>query len=218
MGWLRRNRRDRDCERDWERELRAHLELEAAERQANGLSPEEAHYAAKRAFGNTTIISEETREMWGYQWFDRLLNDLLYGCRTLKNNPGFAAVAILTAALGIGANTSIFSIVNAVLLRPLPYPDAGRLVSPANMAKDNFMGLGVGDFQYAAWRDQAKIFDGVAAYNGRSFTITGSGEPEKLKAQAVTPGFLRVLKIAPVIGRDFIDTDAATRFGRSVFG
>jgi predicted permease len=210
MGWLRRNR----LERDWERELRAHMELEAAERQANGLSPEDAHYAAHRAFGNTTLISEETREMWGYQWFDRLLNDLRYGCRTLKNNPGFAAVAILTAALGIGANTSIFSIVNAVLLRPLPYPDARRLVSPANVAKDNFMGLVVGDFQYAVWRDQSKIFDGVAAYTGRSFTITGSGEPEKLKAQIVTPGFLRVLKIAPVIGRDFIDTDAATRGGQ----
>jgi predicted permease len=210
MGWLRGKQR----ERDWERELRADLELEAAERRANGLSPEEAHYAAQRAFGNTTLIGEETREMWGYQWFDRLLNDLRYGCRTLKNNPGFAAVAILTAALGIGANTSIFSIVNAVLLRPLPYPEAGRLVSPANVAKDNFMGLGVGDFQYAAWRDQAKIFDGVAAYTGRSFTITGNGEPEKLKAQVVTPGFLRVLKIAPVIGRDFIDTDAATRGGQ----
>src|SRR5580700_10203054 len=214
MGWLRRNRRDRDCERDWERELRAHLELEAAEQQANGLSPEEAHYAAQRAFGNTTLISEETREMWGYQWFDRLLDDLRYGCRSLKNNPGFAAVAILTAALGIGANTSIFSIVNAVLLRPLPYPDAGRLVCPANVAKDNFMGLVVGDYQYAAWRDQPKIFDGVAAYIGRPFTITGSGEPQKLKAQVVTPGFLRVLKIAPVIGRDFIDTDAATRGGQ----
>ena len=172
MGWLWRKQRERDCEQDWERELRTHLELEAAERQANGLSPEEAHYAAQRAFGNTTIVSEETREMWGYQWFDRLLNDLRYGCRNLKNNPGFAAVAILTAALGIGANTSIFSIVNAVLLRPLPYPDAGRLVSPANMAKDNFMGLVVGDYQYAAWRDQPKIFDGVAAYTGRPFTVS----------------------------------------------
>jgi hypothetical protein len=98
--------------------------------------------------------------------------------RALKNNPGFSAVAILTAALGIGANTSIFSVVNAVLLRPLPYRDADRLVSPVNVGKDNFVGLGVSDSQYATWRDQTKVFDGIAAYVGRRFIITGKGEPD----------------------------------------
>src|SRR5438309_1638456 len=97
---------------------------------------------------------------------DRLTQDLRYGYRGLKRNPGFAALAILTAALGIGANTSIFSVVDAVLLRPLPYPHAERLVSPVNVGKDNFMGLGVGDFQYAAWRDEGRVFDGIAAYRG----------------------------------------------------
>ena len=89
-------------------------------------------------------------------------------------------MVILTAALGIGLNTSIFSVVYAVLLRPLPYRDAGRLVAPTNVSKETFFGWGVGDFQYAGWRDQAGVFDGIAACTGRQFTITGSGEPERL--------------------------------------
>jgi predicted permease len=176
--------------------------------------PEEAHHAAQRAFGNITLIQEATRETWGFMWLDELSQDLRYGFRALKNNPGFSAVAILTAALGIGANTSIFTLVNAVLLRPLPYKDAERLVSPVNVAKDNFIGLGVADFQYAAWRDQATIFDGIAAYAGRGFTITGNGDPEQLRAQAVTPGFLHTMGLAPLIGRDFSSDDAAPRGGQ----
>jgi hypothetical protein len=151
--------------------------------------PEEAHHAAQRAFGNITLIQEATRETWGFMWLDELSQDLRYGFRALKNNPGFSAVAILTAALGIGANTSIFTLVNAVLLRPLPYKDAERLVSPVNVAKDNFIGLGVADFQYAAWRDQATIFDGIAAYAGRGFTITGNGDPEQSASTSRHAGF-----------------------------
>lgn len=202
MRWGQKRR-----EEDLERELRTHLELEAEEQQGN-------RHAAQRALGNTTLIKESTRESWGFAWWDRLSQDLRYGCRVLKNNRGFSAVAILTAALGIGATTSIFGVVNAVLLRPLPYRDAERLVSPVNVGKDNFMGLGVADYQYAAWRDQAGIFDGIAAYTGRRFTITGSGEPEQLRAQIVTPGFLRVMGVTPAMGRDFTAGDAAPRGGR----
>ena len=210
MRWPRRRSREEDLER----ELRSDLELEAEERRENGLSPEEAHNAARRAFGNTTSIQEATREMWGAMWLDRLSQDLRYGCRTFCNSPGFAALAILTAALGIGANTSIFSVVYAVLLQPLPYPDSGRLVCPTNLAKDSFIGLGVADFQYASWRDGATVFDGIAAYSGRQFTITGDADPEQLKAAAVTPGFLRTIGVAPLIGRDFTSADAVPRGGR----
>jgi predicted permease len=209
MHW-RRNKREEDLER----ELQSHLELETQEQRDCHLTPEQARYAAQRAFGNTALAKEATRDAWGFTWPDKLWHDLRYGCRAFQNNPGFAAVAILTAALGIGANTSIFTVVNAVLLRPLPYRDAARLVSPVNFGKDNFLGLGVADFQYAAWRDQARIFDGAAAYTSRQFTITRNGDPERLRAQAVTPGFLRTMGIAPLLGRDFSAGDAAPRGGQ----
>ena len=127
--------------------------------------------------------------MWNLTWFDRLAADLRYAARSLRNNPSFAAVVILTAALGIGANTSIFSVVYAVLLRPLPYRDAARLVAPTNASPDAVLNWGIPDFQYAVWRDQAAIFEGIAASGPRQFTITGTGEPQQLKAQLVTPGF-----------------------------
>jgi putative ABC transport system permease protein len=209
MRWLRRKHREHDLER----ELRSDLELEAEELQQAGLPPEQARHAAQRAFGNITRVQEEIREMWQFTWLDRLAADLRYACRSLRNNPAFAAVVILTAALGIGANTSIFSVVYAVLLRPLPYRDAARLVAPTNASPDALLNWGIPDFQYAGWRDQAAIFDGIAASSGRQFTITG-GEPEQLKAQIVTPGFLGVLGVAPIVGRDFTDTDAALRGGQ----
>jgi putative ABC transport system permease protein len=204
----------RQFERDLDEEMRLHKELRQQEYRKAGIDPESARYQAQRQFGNDTLLKEVSREMWEWHSVEILLQDLRYGLRMLAKSPGFIAVAVLTLAIGIGANTSIFSVVHAVLLRPLPYKHAERLVSPVNVAKDNFMGLGVADFQYATWRDQTGIFDGIAAYAGRDFTITGSGEPEQLKAQAVTPGFLRVMGIAPMVGRDFIPRDAAPRGGQ----
>ena len=161
-------------ERDLDEEMRLHKELRQQEYRREGNDPESARYQAQRQFGNDTLLKEVSREMWGWHSVEILLQDLRYGLRMLAKSPGFSAVAVLTLAIGIGANTSIFSVVHAVLLRPLPYKHAERLVSPVNVAKDNFMGLGVADFQYATWRDQTGIFDGIAAYAGRDFTITGT--------------------------------------------
>src|SRR5688572_19207223 len=121
---LYRNR----LEQDLADEMRLHLDLRAEERQAGGLSPTGAEAAARRQFGNISLLQEHSRDVWGWRWLETLLHDLRYGARTLRANPGFAATAILSLALGIGANTAIFNIMNAVMLRPLPVREPERLV------------------------------------------------------------------------------------------
>jgi hypothetical protein len=116
---------------DLEEEIRAHLAMEEQENLESGMPPEEAHYAALRRFGNVTLAQERSREMWGWNSVETLWQDLRYGVRMLAKNPGFTAVAVLTLALGIGANTAIFSLGNVFMFRPLPVKDADRLAAVA---------------------------------------------------------------------------------------
>src|SRR5438132_4335360 len=120
-------RRRRRMLEELDADIREHIERETQDNVERGMSPEEARYAAMRKFGNVTRVKEETREVWISVWLEQLWQDIRYGVRTLAKSPGLAAVAILTLALGIGANTAIFSLINAVLLQPLPYPNAKRL-------------------------------------------------------------------------------------------
>src|SRR5216684_2659084 len=167
--------RSRNREADLDRELRTHLELEAEEQQENGASASEAPWAARRALGNWTRTKEATREMWKYASVERFIQDLRYGARLFWRSPGFSIVAILTLALGIGANTAIFSVVNAVLLKPLPYPEPDRLVhiwegKAGGGASKNV----VEPFNFLDWRERNRSFEKMAAISGGvTLNVTG---------------------------------------------
>src|SRR5438034_2570936 len=158
LPWYRRRAREAELER----ELRSHLDLEAEEQREAGVSPEEAGYAARRALGNTVRIKEDVRMAWGFQWLETLLRDLSYGVRQLRRSPGFTAVAVLTLALGIGANTAIFSLSDAVMLRMLPVEKPEELMQ-VQYGDPDWSGEGA-HFTNPLWeqlRDRQDVFLGA---------------------------------------------------------
>jgi predicted permease len=201
-------RENRD--KELERELHDHLELDAENKMDRGLSADEARYAAQRDFGNTTMVKEVTREMWAWASLERIWRDVRYGLRMIRRNPGFTAVAILTLALGIGANTAIFSVVNAVLLRPLPYPKPEQIVSVFDVQP------GIGNTpasypEYADWRDKSQIFQTVAAEANSGVTLTGVSTPERLPAIRVSASYLDLFGAKMIVGRNFrVDEEPST--------
>jgi putative ABC transport system permease protein len=191
--------------RELEDEMRLHRELREQQNIEAGMTPDEAHYAAERRFGNATLLKEASREMWTGTWFEHLIQDLRYGLRQLRRSPGFTAVAVLTLALGIGANTLIFSVVNAAILHPLPFRDANRLVT-LWVTGSNFGYTGPGsltDPDYTEWQKQNRVFSDIAAYRGQPSNLTGAGEPLRLAGAAISPSLFRVLGVNPALGRPF---------------
>jgi predicted permease len=203
---LRRAQLDRDLED----EMRLHRELREQQNVEEGMAPDEAYYAAERRFGNAMLLKEVSREMWSGIWFERLVQDVRYGLRQLRRNPGFTAVAVLTLALGIGANTLIFSVVNAAVLHPLPFRDANKLVT-LWVTSSNFGYTGPGsltDPDYMEWRKQNRVFGDIAAFRGQPSNLTGVGEPLRLTGAAISPSLLRALGVNPVLGRPFAEEEA----------
>lgn len=177
----------------------------------------EARVAAKRQFGNPTLLREASCEMWGVKSIEAVFQDLRYGVRTLLNNPGFTLIAVLTLALGIGANTAIFSLVNAVLVRPLPFPHPERIMTvwaeapSAGIVKQN-----VAPGNYSDLKSQQTIFEQMSALSRSEMSLTGLGEAEKLEGFAVLDSVaLDILGIKPVIGRLFLQNDAVSQAGRA---
>ncbi|MGH9430810.1 MAG: ADOP family duplicated permease [Terriglobia bacterium] len=186
-------------------ELRFHLEKQIEENIAQGMSQEAARYAALRELGGTEQIKEECRDMRRMNVVQDLIQDLGYGLRQLRRNPGFTAVAVMTLALGIGANTTIFSVVNAALLHPLPFRDSDRLVTQwGTIPEIGYSGpLTVCDRGYMGWRDQNRVFEQIGAYSGQTSNLTGVGEPVRLMGSQVTASLFPLLGVSPALGRTF---------------
>jgi len=198
LRWWQIRKRDDDLER----ELRSDLDLEEEEQRENGLLPDEAHYAARRAFGNTTLIREQTREAWGWAPFERFLQDFRYALRQMRRAPGFAVAAIFTLALGIGASTAIFSVADAVLLRPLPYPDPQRIVRIWEQAPDGHS-MNLAQPNFDDFRSQSHSFASLAEYGYGLESMTGGSEPVRVTAAAVSSDFFNALGVQPFLGRPF---------------
>jgi predicted permease len=197
----------RQFDADLEEEMRLHLELRQQEGLEGGLAADEARAAARRRFGNTTYLKEESRIAWGWEWFENLAGDVRYGLRVLRKSPGFSTIAVLTIALGIGATTAIFSVVDATLLRALPYPQAEQLVS----IEDDLPGVGARDvgMSQPEWQDlqRSGIFEYVSPTWFDENNLTGSSQPARVRILIVAPNYFALLGVKPQLGRGFHPED-----------
>jgi len=183
-------------------ELRFHLEMQTAQNIAAGMTPEEAHRRARRSFGNVQTVREECRSARGASLGETTIQDIRFGLRMLWKNPGFAIVAVLTLALGIGANTAIFSLVNAVMLRPPPFPEHRRLVFLSEKSR-HMDDMSISYPNLLDWQKQNQVFEGIAGFRGQTFHITGKERPERVEGYSVSATFFSVLRVTPLHGRVF---------------
>ncbi|HYY55953.1 MAG TPA: ABC transporter permease [Pyrinomonadaceae bacterium] len=192
---------------DIDEELRLHVEMETESNIEKGMSPEEARRAALRSFGNMGRVKDVAYEIRGGGILGTLWQDLRFGLRLLLKHKGFTLVAVLTLALGIGANTAIFSVVNGVLLQPLPYADPDRIITIWEPSRDGHT-LGLTDLEFFRFREQNHVFAEIAAYATGATNLTGDGgEPARVLATWASSGFFNVLGVQPVLGRAFIADD-----------
>jgi putative ABC transport system permease protein len=192
---------------DLDDEVRLHLELRAEKLRRTGVPADEAARKARRQFGNVTLAIEDSRAIGTLAWADPLRQDLRYAARALRKSPGFTLGAVLALTLGIGANTTIFSVINATLLRPLPFPDPSRLAtvwtgSVEDPRSRNIVSLP----NYRDWKAQNHAFEDIALFDsaGRGYGLTSHGEPEQVPGLRVTASFFNVLGIPPMLGRTFL--------------
>jgi predicted permease len=192
---------------DFTAEIEQHIQLEAEDLRERGMSFEEASAAARRAFGNKLHAEERFYESRHWLWWDRLSRDVRYALRTLRKSPGFTAIAVLTMALGIGTNTAIFTVVDATLLRPLPYPQPEQLVSIA----DDLPGIGAKDvgMSQPEWEDlqHSGIFDNVSATWFDENNLIATSDPVRVRILLVTPNYFALLGVGPQLGRTFNPQD-----------
>ena len=218
--WQRTSaRRDEEAAR----ELQDHLELEAEDLRQAGFSLKESEYGARRAFGNATLIQEEIHAVWTSIVLEQLVQDIHYAIRTLVKTPGFSVVALLSLALGIGANTAIFTFVNAAFLKPLPYPDADRIVVLRQRPLRPLQGVAAATLvhprSFVPWQDRARSFEALALAQPVPMTTEGADGAEQVPGLWVSPELFRVFGVRPFLGQGFSSQSGSGRFearGRGV--
>jgi macrolide transport system ATP-binding/permease protein len=207
MKWWQIRKREADLER----ELQSDLELEEEEQRTNGLSAEEANQAARRAFGNTTLIREHIHDAWGWAPVERLLENARYAMRQLWRSPGFSIVTMMTLALGIGATTAIFTLVYDVMLRPLPFAQPDRIVTIEEKVAEwsnLYPTLPVSANHFTFWQQHNHSFDSMAVMEQGSVPLGAGGRPLQVEALWATPGIFSVLQVQPELGREFTVDEA----------
>src|SRR5215210_1756318 len=207
MSWFTRLRnvfRPARLAEEIDEEVRFHVEMRALDYAAKGLAPQEAEARARRAFGNPLLLRERTRDADVWAGLDTFLQDVRHSFRMLRRSPGFTAAAVVTLALGIGANTAVFSVVNTVLLRPLPYPHPDRLFLLFQLHEQADVGrTRAAPLDFLDWQKRSRSFEAMAGHTGTGFTLSGDGEPELVIGQLVSAELFDVLRVRPLLGRAF---------------
>jgi MacB-like periplasmic core domain len=224
MSWLSRLRdtfRTNQLDQDLDEELRSHVEMRAANNIAAGMAPAEAGHDAQKRFGNSTLLKEDTREADILGWLDTVTAAIRCAVRVLLKNPGFALISILTLALGIAANTAFFSVVNGVLLNPLPYPHPEQLVALGE-SKANFINGSILYPNFLDWQKDNHSFSSMAVARSNGVSLTGLGDAEQLDVKFISSDYFLVLGANPVIGRTFAPGEdkigaAPTRWPLAIF-
>ena len=206
MSWLSGLFGKRKREKELDEEVRSHLEMAARESAGRGEKEEEAKRAARREFGNVGLVKEVMRDVWGWRWLEDLYEDARFGLRKLHKSPGFSVVAILTLALGIGANTAVFTVVNGVLLQPMPFPEADRLflVSFSPQGGPFETGPSLSDSDYLEFREQDRLFEHLTSFAASRVSLTGAGDAVQIRGASVTTDFFSTLQANTEMGRGFL--------------
>src|SRR5581483_11748523 len=213
MSWLRQLFWRGRLYRELSEEIQSHIDEKIEELVADGLSREEATHIARREFGNIGLIEEKSRDVWAWLPVEDFFSDLRYGLRTLRKNPVFTTVTLLTIAIGIGANTAVFTVLNSVLLKPLNYPKSEQVVSLHQVAPG---AAGLADFEnglllspsmYFTYADHNRSFQSLGVWIAGAANVTGRAEPEQVRAVFVSDGVLQTLNVRPAIGRWLLQAD-----------
>jgi hypothetical protein len=196
-----RRRRDRELDE----EIHSHLQMATSDHIERGESPEQAQISARRNLGSPNLIKDITRQMWGLMWLERLMQDLRYGIRMLLRQPSFTVVVVLSLALGIGANTAIFSVVNVLLFKPLPYPQSDRLMALEHRVRYD---RGFADYwsypTFNQFRTESKSYQQIASYFEANCTLTISDEPENAIGEIVSADYFQLFGLNASLGRTFL--------------